>query len=135
MLLTGCDRRKMVSQLRLKVVNASGFCNMRKKTTQILGGLLIYFDHAKFFNGDVRTPMLSMTSKQIWNEYYQSLSTDKQLSAEVSEDMSRVSKPADTHLALDRSVDTASFDYRLMNGNNYEIVLSSFDKSVQLIGG
>lgn len=102
---------------------------MRKKTTQILGGLLIYFDHAKFFNGDVRTPMLSMTSKQIWNEYYQSLSTDKQLSAEVSEDMSRVSKPADTRLALDRSVDTASFDYRLMNGNNYEIVLSSFDKS------
>lgn len=76
-----------------------------------------------------RTPM------QVWNEYYQSLSTDKQLSAEVSEDMSRVSESADTRLALDRSEDTASFDYRLMNENNNEKVLSSFDKSVQLIGG
>jgi hypothetical protein len=76
-----------------------------------------------------RTPM------QVWNEYYQSLSTDKQLSAEVSEDMSRVSESADTRLALDRSEDTASFDYRLMNENNSEKVLSSFDKSVQLIGG
>ena len=76
-----------------------------------------------------RTPM------QVWNEYCQSLSTDKQLLAEVSEDMSRVSEPADTRLALDRSEDTASFDYRLMNENNNEKVLSSFDKSVQLIGG
>jgi hypothetical protein len=40
-----------------------------------------------------------------------------------------------THLALDRSGDTASFDYRLMNENNSVKVLSSFDKSVQLIGG
>ena len=70
----------------------------------------------------------------MWNEYYQSLSTDKQLSAEVSKDMSRVSESADTRLALDRSEDTASFDYRLMNDNNSEKVLSSFDKSVQLIG-
>lgn len=72
---------------------------------------------------------------QVWNEYYQALSTDKQLSAQVSEDMSRVAEPADTRLALDRSVDTASFDYRLLNENNNEKVLSSFDKSVQLIGG
>jgi len=64
-----------------------------------------------------------------------SLSTDKQLLAEVSEDMSRVSESADTRLALDRSKDTASFDYRLMNENNNEIALSSFDKSVQFIGG
>jgi hypothetical protein len=72
---------------------------------------------------------------QVWNEDSQSLSTDKQLSAEVSEDMSRVSESADTCLALGRSGDTPSFDYRLMNENNTEKVLSSFDKSVQLIGG
>ncbi len=75
------------------------------------------------------------TPMQVWNEYYQSLSTDKQLSAEVSEDMSRVEEFADTCLALDRSGDTASFDYRLMNENYNEKVLSSFDESVQLIGG
>ena len=75
------------------------------------------------------------TPMKVWNEHYQSLSTDKQLSAQVSEDMSRVSECADTRLALDRSGDMANFDYRLMNENNCEKVLSSFDKSVQLIGG
>ena len=75
------------------------------------------------------------TPMQVWNEYNQSLSTDKQLSAQVSEDMSRVLDCVDTRLALDKSGDTASFDYRLMNENNNEKVLSSFDKSVQLIGG
>jgi hypothetical protein len=39
---------------------------------------------------------------------------------------------ADTRLAPDRSVDTASYDYRLMNENNNKTALSSFDKSVRL---
>jgi len=75
------------------------------------------------------------TPMQVWNEYYQALSSDKPLSAQVSEDMSRVSECADTSLALDKSGDTATFDYRMMNENNREKVLSSLEKSVQLIGG
>jgi len=75
------------------------------------------------------------TPMQVWNEYYQALSSDKPLSAQVSEDMSRVSEYADTGLALDKSGDTANFDYRLMNENNSEEVLSLSGKTVQLIGG
>jgi hypothetical protein len=89
-----------------------------------------FYSH-KRLHGSLRrgTPM------QVWNEYYNSLSTDKQPLVQVSEDISRVSESADTRLALDRSEDTVSFDYRLMNENNCEKVLSSFDKSVQLKGG
>jgi len=72
---------------------------------------------------------------QVWNEYYMSFSSDMHQRAIVSEDLSRVSACADTCLALDKSGDTANFANRLMNENNNEKVLSSFDKSVQLIGG
>ena len=78
------------------------------------------------------------TPMQVWNEYYQSLSTDKLQIAVVSEEFSRVSEYADTCLALDKSGDTANFDYRLMNENaeiDEQKILYSFDKSVQVIGG
>jgi putative transposase len=92
--------------------------------------------HMDFYNNKrLHGSLKRKTPMQVWSEYYQSLSSDKPLSAQVSEDMSRVSDCADTRLALDKSGDTANFDYRMMNENNSEKVLSSFDKSVQLIGG
>jgi hypothetical protein len=75
------------------------------------------------------------TPLQKWNKYYQSFSSDKQLVAQVSEDMSRLSASADTGPALDRSRDTSNFANRLMNENQNLEVLYSFDKSVQLIKG
>ena len=78
------------------------------------------------------------TPMKIWNEYYQSLSSDKPQPAQVSEEMSRVSDCADTGLALDSSGDTANFANRMMNENdnkNNQEVLISLNKSVQLIGG
>ena len=75
---------------------------------------------------------------RVWNEYYQSLSTDKLQTAVVSEELSRVSGCADTGLALDKSEDTANFANRLMNENAKNIkqeVLYSFEKPVQVIGG
>ncbi|HOU96684.1 MAG TPA: hypothetical protein PLN06_08695 [Bacteroidales bacterium] len=75
---------------------------------------------------------------RVWNEYYQSLSTDKPQTAVVSEELSRVSGCADTGLALDKSEDTANFANRLMNENNKnskQEVLYSFEKPVQVIGG
>jgi putative transposase len=78
------------------------------------------------------------TPMQVWNKYYQSLSTGKLQIGVVSEELSRVSEYADTCLALDKSGDTANFDYRLMNENaeiDEQKVLYSFDKSVQVIGG
>jgi putative transposase len=70
----------------------------------------------------------------IWNEYYQSLSTDKQQRSQVSEDMSRVSERADTCLALYMSGDTDKFANRLINENNNKEVLNSFNNIVQVIG-
>lgn len=78
------------------------------------------------------------TPMRVWNEYYQSLSTDKPQIAVVSEELSRVSGCADTSLALDKSEDTAIFANRLMNeniDNTQQKVLYSFIKSVQDIGG
>jgi hypothetical protein len=85
----------------------------------------------KRLNGGLKrkTPM------QIRNEYFTSFSTDKPPLAQVSEDLSRVSDRADTCLALEKSGDTATFDYRLMNENYDEKVLNTFNKSVQVIGG
>jgi hypothetical protein len=88
-----------------------------------------------YINKRLHGSLKSRTPMQVWVEYHKSLSTDKQLSAEASDDMSRVSEPADTRLTLNRAGDTASFDYRLMNETKNEKVLSSFDNSVQLIGG
>jgi putative transposase len=65
-----------------------------------------------------------------WNEYYQSFSTDMQQTAQVSEDMSRVSGCADTGLALDMSGDTAIFANRLMNENENKEILNSFNNIV-----
>ncbi len=71
--------------------------------------------------------------QKIWNEYYESLSSDKQQSAQVSEEMSRVAACADTCHALDIAGDTANFADR--RRNEQEIVLNIFEKNVQLIGG
>ena len=67
-----------------------------------------------------------------------SLSSDMHQTAQVSEELSRVSTCADTCLALDKSKDTANFANRLMNENNKNIkqeVLNYFNKSIQLIAG
>jgi hypothetical protein len=69
---------------------------------------------------------------QNWNEYYQSLSSDRPQSAQVSEELSRVSDCVDTRLALDKSGDTANFDYRLMNENNNEKVINIFSNLSKL---
>jgi transposase InsO family protein len=89
------------------------------------------FYNTKRLHGSLKrkTPM------QVWNEYFTSFSTDKPQPAQVSEDLSRVSDRADTCLALDKSGDTATFDYRLINENYNENVLTIFDKPVQVIGG
>lgn len=71
------------------------------------------------------------TPENVWNEYYDSLSTDKPQIAQVSEAMSRESACADSCLALDIDGDTANFADRLMNEN----VLNSFELNVQLNGG
>jgi transposase InsO family protein len=73
------------------------------------------------------------TPQEMWNEYYQLLSSDKQQAAQVSEEMSRVPGSAGTCLALDIAGDTANFADRRMNENENELNL--FEKSVQLIGG
>ena len=73
------------------------------------------------------------TPQKIWNEYYQSLSSDKPQSAQVSEEMSRVPDSAGTCHALDIAGDTANFADRRMNDD--ENVLNHFEESVQLIGG
>jgi len=70
--------------------------------------------------------------RQVWDEYYQSLSADKQQSAAASEAMSRVEQSG-TRLALDIVGDAANFAYRTMNED--EKVHNYFEKSVQLIGG
>jgi len=69
-----------------------------------------------------------------WNEYFNSFSTDKPQTAQVSEDLSRVSGCVDTCLALDKFGDTATFDYRLMNEKNDQPLLNLSNKSVQVIG-
>jgi len=70
--------------------------------------------------------------QQVWDEYYQSLSSDKPQTAEVSEAMSRV-ESVDTCLALDIVGDTANLANRRMNDN--QNVLNCFGKSVQFTGG
>jgi hypothetical protein len=70
------------------------------------------------------------TPMKVWNEYFASFSTDKPPLAQVSEGLSRVPDCADTCLTLDKSGDTATFDYRLMNENYNEKVLNTFIKSV-----
>jgi len=72
------------------------------------------------------------TPQCVWNEYYQSLSTDKPQSAAASEDLSRVEQ-SETCLALEKAGEAANFAYRGMNEE--ENVLNCFEKSVQLIGG
>lgn len=73
------------------------------------------------------------TPQKMWNEYYQSFSSDKPQSAQVSEEMSRVPARAGTCHALDIAADTANFADRRMNDD--ENVLNLFEKSVQVIGG
>jgi transposase InsO family protein len=73
------------------------------------------------------------TPQRMWNEYYQSLSSDKLQSAKVSEVMSRVPDSAGTCHALDIAADTANFADRKMNDS--ENVLNHSEKTVQLIGG
>jgi putative transposase len=96
-------------------------------------------DYVNFYNNKrLHGSLKRKTPMQVWNEYYESLSTDKHQTAVVSEELSRVSGCADTGLALDKSGDTANFANRLMNENIENIkqdVLYSLEKSVQVIGG
>jgi transposase InsO family protein len=96
--------------------------------------LLTITSYAEFYNNrrlhggiGYKTPLGK------WNEYYQSLSTDKPQIAQVSEAMSRVPACAGTCHALDIAGDTANFADRSMN--EHENVLNPFEKNVQLIGG
>jgi transposase InsO family protein len=73
------------------------------------------------------------TPQKMWNEYYESFSSDKPLSAQGSEEMSRVPDCAGTCHALDIAGETANFADRRINENENE--LNRFEKSVQLIGG
>ncbi|HET8689137.1 MAG TPA: IS3 family transposase, partial [Methanosarcina sp.] len=76
-----------------------------------------------------------------WNEFYDTLSSDKQQPAQVSEDMSRVPASAGTRHALDMAGDTANFANRKMNETatnnqiNHQLDANLFEKSVQVIGG
>jgi hypothetical protein len=95
--------------------------------------LLLICLHEIFNNKRLNGGLKSKIPMHIRNEYFTSFSTDKPQSAQVSEDLSRVSDCADTCLALDKSGDTATFDYRLMNEKPK--ALNTFVKSVQVIGG
>src|SRR5690606_7006049 len=75
--------------------------------------LTAYMDH--YNNKRKHGSLKRRTPMQAWNEYYESLSTDKPQTAQVAEDLSRVSARVDTGLALDKSGDTANFANRLMN--------------------
>ena len=67
----------------------------------------------------------------MWNESYESLSSDKSQTAQGSEAISRVPGGAGTCHALDR--DPAHFANRRINENDDELNL--LEKNVQLIGG
>jgi transposase InsO family protein len=98
--------------------------------------LAAYMDH--YNNKRKHGSLKRKPPMQAWNEYYGSLSSDKQPTAQVSEVLSRVSDCADTCLALDKSGDTAKFANQMMNENEENFkqeVLYSFEKSVQVIGG
>jgi len=73
------------------------------------------------------------TPQKMWNEYYESFSSDKQQTAQGSEEMSRVPACAGTCHALDIAGDTTNFADRRINENENELNL--FEKNVQLIGG
>jgi len=96
---------------------------------------MIISDYMNFYNDRRRHGSLKRISPmKKWNEYYQSLSSDKPQTAQVLEEMSRVDALADTSLALDIFGNTANFADRKINENNEE-VLNCFNKNVQLIGG
>jgi DNA/RNA-binding domain of Phe-tRNA-synthetase-like protein len=67
--------------------------------------------------------------RQVWDKYYQSLSSDMPQSAAASEAMSRVDRSG-TLLSLDIVGYEANFAYRTMNEE--EKVLNCFEKSVNL---
>lgn len=94
----------------------------------------MHFYNTKRLHGSLKR----ITPMQKWNEYYFPLSSDKPLSAQVSENMSRVSACADTGLALDIFEDTATFANRMINENKGEARMNNLhylNKSVQVIGG
>lgn len=92
--------------------------------------------YMNFYNNKRRHGSLGrITPMKKWDEYQVSLSFDKPQTAQVLEEMSRVSAFQDTCLALDIFGNTATFANRMMNENLDENVLNSFNKSVQLIGG
>ena len=70
--------------------------------------------------------------RQVWDEYYRSLSHDKPQSAAALEDLSRVER-SETCLALDKAGEAANLAYRGMNDS--EKVHNCFEKSIQFIGG
>jgi transposase InsO family protein len=114
------------------VIRRFEFASFYEAKLTIAGFMEFYNNRRRHGSLGRKAPMI------IWNEYYRSLSSDKPQTAQVSEEMSRVSDRADTGLALDSSGDTANFANRMMNENdnkNNQEVLNSFNKSVQLIGG
>jgi len=90
--------------------------------------------YMEFYNKKRRHGSLGRISPmKKWSEYYDSSSSDKPQSANVLEEMSRVSALQDTRLALDIFENTATFAYRMMNENkmdNSSKNLNSFEKYV-----
>jgi hypothetical protein len=81
--------------------------------------LKAYMDH--YNNKRKHGSLKRKTPMQKWNEYYGSFSSDMPQTAQVAEELSRVSACVDTGLALDKSGDTANFANRLMNENDRNI--------------
>lgn len=99
----------------------------RYEFTSFYEAKLTIMAYMKFYNEHRRHGSLKRISPmKKWNEYYDSSSSDKNQTAQVLEEMSRVSALQDTCLALDIFGNTANFASRMMNEN----VLNSFEKKV-----
>lgn len=92
--------------------------------------------YMNFYNNTRRHGSLGRKAPvEKWYEYYSSLSSDMQQTAQVLEEMSRASALQDACLALDIFGNTATFADQMMKNNTNNNNLNSFNNSVQLIGG